>query len=182
MKTKKFAALFLIIAVGLTLTGCFGVSNTFRHIRIALSDNLDCRFNKEFEFSVGPAGLMFASVFVNFADTDFNLDEMLDNVSGVQVGIYKPIDFDSDELSFSFFNEITPSLESNGWKNLVKTINGNELTGVFVKSDEENRPGCILVISFSGNELVLAEISGDLEKLVKTIMENEKFNFNITSR
>ena len=179
MKAKKIMSAFLLSVVGLSLSGCFGINNNFRNIRNSLTDNLDCRFRKEIEFSVGPAGIMFASSFVSFTDTGFDLEEMLDQISNVQIGIYEPLDFESGTVSFNFLKNITYDLRSCGWKSLVKSKSGNELTGIYIKQDEEENPESLFVIAFSPEKLIMVEVNGNLKKLVETIAEEDEFRFDI---
>ncbi len=181
MKNKKLVVSVALVLTGFMLTGCFGVNTHFANIRSTFIDNLDCRFKKEIEFSVGPAGIMFAGAFVRFADENIELEEILDDVSRVQVGIYEPLDFIEEDLSIGMLNALTEDLLENGWSSLVKSISNGELTGIFMRTDDENNPVGILVISLSDDELVIAEISGDLEKLMETIAEKENFSFEITN-
>ncbi len=179
MKNKKLVVSTALILVGFMLTGCFGVNTHFANIRSTFIDNLDCRFKKEIEFSVGPAGIMFAGAFIRFADEDIELEEILDDVSRVQVGIYEPLDFIEEDLSIGMLNTLTEDLFDNGWSSLVKSISNGELTGIYMRTDDDHNPVGILVISLSDDELVIAEISGDLEKLMETIAERENFSFEI---
>ncbi len=179
MKNEKPRIVAVLILLGFVLTGCFGINTHFANIRSTFIDNLDCRFKKEIEFSVGPAGIMFAGAFVRLADEDIELDEVLDNVSSVQIGIYEPLDFTGEDLSIGMLNDLSVNLLEAGWRGLVKSIHKGELTGIYMRTDAENKPVSILVISLSDDELVIAEISGDVRKLMETIAEKENFGFEI---
>ncbi len=179
MKNKKFLVSAVLILSAFLLTGCFGINFRFANIRNTLIEDLDCRFNKEIEFSVGPVGIMFAGAFVRFTDEDIELEEILDGISRVQVGVYKPLDFIGDDLSLSVPDDLNRDLSDNGWKSIVKSTGGGELTGIYIKYNHE-KPVSMLIVSLTQKELVIAEVTGDLEKISEVIAENHIPEFSLS--
>jgi len=178
MKKIKLFSIIGLILLGLTSTGCIGVNKEFRNIRTQILDNLDDDFDRTIEFSVGKAGFFLASKFVKLADDNEdieNVDEMLKHVSNVNIGIYDRLSSSSKSVR-SLLNEVSSSMEDNNYSSVVKTIDGNEMVGIFIKDDDPEEITEMFAVILSDDELVMLKLNGNLNSLVETVIENEGFN------
>lgn len=176
LKVKHIIS-FLIIA--LLSTSCIGVNREFKNIRSQILDNLEDDFDREIEFSVGPVGFFVASQFVKFADTEENVDEMLSKVKNIHVGVYDRLSSFS-KPSLSLLKEIGNSIIDEEWKPLVKSINGNEMVGVFVKNFSEDDIEELFVVTLTDDELVLVKLQGSLGEIIEVVIRDHGHNLKIT--
>ena len=178
MEKIKLFSIIALILLGLTSTGCIGVNKEFKNIRTQILDNLDDDFDRTIEFSVGKAGFFLASKFVKLADDNEdieNVDEMLKHVSNVNIGIYDRLSSSSKSVR-SLLNEVSSSMEDNNYSSVVKTIDGNEMVGIFIKDDDPEEITEMFAVILSDDELVMLKLNGNLNSLVETVIENEGFN------
>ncbi|MCP5064412.1 MAG: DUF4252 domain-containing protein [Ignavibacteriae bacterium] len=178
MKNTKLFPIIALILLVLTSTGCIGVNKDFRNIRTQILDNLDDDFDRTIEFSVGKAGFFLASKFVKLADDNDdieNVDEMLKHVSNVNIGIYDRLTNSSKSVR-SLLNEVSNSMEDNNYSSVVKTIDNNEMVGIFIKDDDPEEITEMFAVILSDDELVMLKLNGNLNSLVETVIENEGFN------
>ncbi|MBU0561718.1 MAG: DUF4252 domain-containing protein [Bacteroidetes bacterium] len=168
MKNKIFLALITFMLIT-TLSGCIGVNRSFKHVRSNLFENLDMDYNREIEFSIGPAGLMLAGMIVRMTDVEEPIGEIISQISRVQVGVYKNEYTHSGKSDFEALKKLTDEMMENGWRYIVRTIDGNEMAAVFINEIEEDDEEIsqLFVIAINGEELVLAEIHGDLNDIVE---------------
>ncbi len=169
----KIRNIFVVLIAAFLLSGCIGVNRDFQKIRANILDSVDDEFQKDVEFAVGPGLIYFAGLFVRFAEEeDENIEEIFDNVSNVQVGVYNRSNYGSGEINLSYLKNVDSFLQSDGWEFLVKARDRDEISSVYVKAEGEDL-NSIFVIALSDDELVLAEISGDLDKLIEVIIREE---------
>ena len=178
VKKIKITAIMLIIA--LISTSCIGVNREFKNLRSQILDNLDDDFDRQIEFSVGPVGFFVASQFVKFADTEENVDEMLSKVKNIHVGIYDRLSNDSAP-SLSLLKTISNSIIDEEWKPLVKTIDGKEMVGVFVKEINEEDIEELFVVTLTNEELVIVKLQGSLGSIIEIIIREHGHNLKIES-
>ena len=182
---KRSRALIIIFSIfSLTmLNGCFGVNHEFKNIRNVLFSATDKEFNKEIEFSVGPAGLALAGMFVRFADDKDgrNVSEMIGDISRVQIGIYHNRDRFNSDINFNFLKEINNEMQGNGWQYIVRAVDHNEMTAVYVRTDEEENLREAFVIALSDEDLVFANIYGDLDGLIETAIRQNGIHFEMAN-
>jgi len=178
---KKLKINHIIILVVLTLfgTGCIGVNQEFKNIRSQILDNLDDDFDRQIEFSVGPIGFFVASQFVKFADTEENVDEMLSKVKNIHVGIYDRLSTFS-KPSLSLLKAISNDLIDSDWKSLVKTIDGNEMVGVYIKDQNPDDIEELFVITLTDDELVMVKLQGSLGSIIEIVIRDHGHNLRIT--
>ena len=178
MKNIKVIPIIALTLLGLMNTGCIGVNKEFKNIRTQILDNLDDDFDRTIEFSVGKAGFFLASKFVKLADDNDdieNVEEMLKHVSNVNIGIYDRLSNSSKSVR-SLLNEVSSSMEDNNYSSVVKTIDGNEMVGIFIKDDDPEEITEMFAVILSDDELVMLKLNGNLNSLVETVIENEGFN------
>ena len=177
MKRTKLTIILLTITI--LTSGCIGVNREFKNIRSQILDNINDDFDRQIEFSVGPVGFFVASQFVKFADTEENVDEMLSKVKNIHVGVYDRLSTFS-KPSLSLLKEIGTSIIDEDWKPLVKTIDGNEMVGVFVKNFSEDDIEELFVVTLTHDELVLVKLQGSLGEIIEVVIRDHGHNLKIT--
>ncbi|MCB9208483.1 MAG: DUF4252 domain-containing protein [Ignavibacteriales bacterium] len=178
MKSSNIKLVLLFVSIALISSGCIGVNREFKNIRTQILDNLDDDFDRKMEFSVGPVGFFLASQFVKFADTEENIDQILSKVKNVHIGIYDRLSSFS-KPSLSLLRSITNSIVKEDWKSLVKSIDGNELVGVYVKDQNLEDIEEIFIVTLTNDELVLVKLQGSLGSIIEIIVRNHGHEFRI---
>jgi hypothetical protein len=171
----------ILLAIILLFSGCIGVNREFKNIRSQILEHLDDDFDRQIEFSVGPVGFFVASQFVKFADTEENVDEMLSKVKNIHVGIYDRLSSFS-KPSLSLITEIGESIIDEEWKPLVKSIDGSEMVGVFVKNFNEDDIEELFVVTLTEDELVLLKLQGSLGAIIEVVVRDHGHNLRISDR
>jgi len=177
MKSKKIKFVMGTILVALLFTGCIGVDRGFRSIRDYVLDPANNQFEKEFEFSFGTVSITMAELVMNFSDVEEPIDEILSEVSNVQVGIYKNNSDVRINPSIEEAKFLTNKMKKAGWDCIVRSVDRDEMVAVFVKAhdDELNR---IFVISVNDEEVVLAEVLGNLHKVIEIAIREKGLDFS----
>ncbi len=177
MKTK-FTVIFLALVI--FSSGCIGVNREFKNIRSQILNNLDDDFDKQIEFSIGPVGFFIASQFVKFSYSKENIDKILSEVENIHIGIYNRLSTFS-EPSLSLINNIAESIIDNDWKPLVKSLDGKEMVGVFVKDFSEEDIEELFVVTLTNNELILLKLQGSLGKIIEIIVKDHGHNLKLSN-
>jgi hypothetical protein len=92
-------------------------------------------------------------------------EEILSSVSGVQIGIYKN-EFHENLPTKKLLKKIDKQMGKRGWKYIVKSYNYGEMAAVYINKDAEKMLRELYVISIDDDEMVLVQVSGDLEKVI----------------
>ncbi|MBN1301919.1 MAG: DUF4252 domain-containing protein [Melioribacteraceae bacterium] len=180
MKANNFIKAFCVIFLALTFTGCIGVNRSFKMIRQNLTESLDVRYEKQFEFSVGSAGLMLAGMIVKLSDVEEPVDEILSRVSLLQIGVYEKSRYGDLHATYEDLVSLTELMEMQGWEYLVRTVDDDEMAAVFVEKDceEFNR---IYVIAIEQDEMVLVEVHGDLAEIIEIAIREKGLHFEVAN-
>jgi hypothetical protein len=176
MRNKKFTILILLIAA-FGLSSCIGVNRGFREIRSNILANVEGDFEREIEFSIGSGLLALAGAFVSFADTEVDVEDMLDQIDRVQIGVFKNRDFREFSYSTRLLDDISQKMKEQGWSYIVKNKERNELAGIFVRENSDNELRQMFVIALERDELVMTEISGHINKLVEIAVRENGIKF-----
>ncbi|MBI9071206.1 MAG: DUF4252 domain-containing protein [Melioribacteraceae bacterium] len=182
MKTRIFQNIAIILIAGTMLSGCIGVNRDFKKIRNQVTNAFDSELSREFEFGFGSASILLASMFVNFAEPDEEIDigSMVGQLSRVQVGVYRCSDNNSDmSPNRKIINTLNDSMKENGWQYLVKSHSSRELALVYVKQDETESLRQMFVIALDGRELVMVEIHGDLDEMIEIAIRSQGLHFQV---
>jgi len=176
MKTKYY--LLPILLLPLLLNGCLGINEEFENVRdvVLLSSGND--YKSEFQFSVGSAGITVSNWVIDASSADDITSEILDDVSSVQVGVYKKLRGTSSP-DFQTLQEIEPEMQASGWRSIVRSYTDKELTGIYVRDDGEELLNRIFVISLEDDELILIEVEGDLREAMTTIIKEKEMKIDI---
>jgi hypothetical protein len=180
MNRKKIAQVLLLAMLSLSFTGCIGVNGSFKKIRNTLKNNLDLEYNKTVEFSIGRTGIMLAGMVVRFADTEEPIEDVLREVTRVQVGIYER-DYGDLNAKVENLNVLTAEMENQGWKYIVRSVQSNEMVSVFIREDDPEF-NQLYVVNVSDHEMVLVEIHGDLSKVIEIVLREKAFDVDFASK
>ena len=174
---RGYKKLFLVLLLGsFTLTGCIGVNRSFRSIRNHILSNVSVDYEREIEFSIGPAGIFLASMFISFAETEENVDDMLRQISRVQIGVYKNENRDKLSAGFSLIKSLSKNMEERGWTFIVRSMKEDEAAAVFIRTQAADEITQVFVIAIQEEEMVLAEVHGDLSDLIEIAIREHGLN------
>jgi len=104
---------------------------------------------------------------------------MIREISSVQVGIYNRIEGAKYKAGFNTLKSIDEEMQSNGWKYIVRTIDSNELTTIYISAEPEELLQKMYVINLNDEELVIVEVNGDLKKVISYAIEERSFNLKM---
>jgi len=179
MKTKSIILLIVTSFFLLTLTGCIGVNRQFSEVKNKIMGELGDDYKTEFQFSVCPALIHVSSLFVDLAADEEYIDDMLREISSVQVGVYNKVEDAEHSPDLSMLNSIDEEMRSNGWKYIVRTLESNEFTTIYISADPEELLEKMYVINLNDEELVIVEVNGDLKKVISYAIEERSFNLKM---
>lgn len=181
MNSKKIKALLSLFLLIFLLSGCFGVDRSFKNIRNYVLENTNSEYNTEYEFAIGSAGISLASLVVSFVDTEEPVDEILSEISNVQVGIYNNQDSSTITTDYEGLRKITDLMEHAGWEFIVRSVDRDELTAVFVRvyQGQFNR---VFVVSVNEEQMVLAELYGDIDKIIEIAICEGNLDIELASQ
>jgi hypothetical protein len=175
---KNKIILLPILFLPLFLSGCIGINEEFAEIRNEVLDNLDDEFRSEYQFSVGSVGITVSSWFVDAAAEEDLAGDILDDVSSVQVGVYKKIR-SAKSPDITTLRELEDEMIQKGWKSIVKNCEGDELSGIYIRSNPNETLDRLFVISLNNEELTLVEIEGDLKEVISTVIREKGMNIHM---
>jgi hypothetical protein len=179
MKTKSIILVVLISFFLTTLTGCIGVNRQFSEVKNKIIGELGDDYKTEFQFSVGSAAITISSWFVDLAADQKYADDMLREISSVQVGVYNRIKGTKHKADLSTLNSIDEEMNKKGWEYIVRTIDNDELTIIYISADPEELLEKMYVINLSNEELVIVEVNGDLKKVISYAIEERNFDVKL---
>ncbi len=178
---KKFLTIspFIIILFSSTLfVGCFGVDGNFSRLKNKILSFTDNSYYTDVELSIGSFGISIAKIAVKMDDNDQDAREILDNISHVQVGVYKSHKGCTLDNGFQLLQDINSHMNENGWQYVVRSRNNNEVTGVYVKVNNSSELKELFVVSLNRHELTLVEVKGNLDKVLETAIREKGFNLS----
>jgi len=175
MKISRKFIYLITFPLLILLTGCIGVNKQFGEVKDKIMGELGNDYKTEFQFSVGSAAITVSSWFVDLAADEEYIDEMMREISSVQVGVYNQIEGSDAKADFNTLKSIDKEMSSKGWKYIVRTIDNDELTAIYISADLEEMLNSIYVINLSDKELVIIEVNGDLKKVISYAIEERNF-------
>ncbi len=175
MKAKYFLIPVILILSSSVFTGCIGVDNDFREVKSLVMNSTNEKYYKDVEFSVGPLGLSLARLIVKLNDDDEEAEIILNNISEVQIGVYKKSNLDYKHYDYSFFKDIDNKLREENWHFIVKHVERNELTGIYVKYQDEDI-NKLYVINIENDKLSLVRVEGNLENIITYAIKDKGFD------
>jgi len=129
-------------------------------------------FEKLISFNLGKGSMLFIKGIVSFAGDSVEDEDIdiLDSLKDIKVGIYESREVVS-EKSFNALGNIRGLLEDRGWDLLIKAHESDEYVLVFYQIEDEFLDS-LLVIVLEDNELVIVEMSGDLERIIENSLRD----------
>lgn len=170
-------AVFLLLLI--SFSGCIGVNQEFKEVRNLVYDILGNDHKKEIEIGLGAAGLSFAGTMVRFVENEHMPADILSHLSSVQFGVY--INYRSSSLGMNSdkIRVFCSSMQNEGWKYIVKVVDVDEVSMVFIDNDLSEGVKKMLVINSDNREMVIAELKGDLEEIVAEVIKNKQMGIKI---
>ncbi len=176
MKTKSITIIISVSLLLIFLTGCIGVNRQFSEVKDKIMGELGNDYKTEFQFSVGSAAITISSWFVDLAAEQDYIDDMMREISSVQVGVYYKVEGSDAKANFGTLQSIDEEMNNNGWKYIVRSIDNEELTAIYLSDDPEEILNRMYVINLSDEELVIIEVNGDLKKVISYAIEERNFH------
>jgi len=175
IKTSRIFRFIITFFLLILFTGCIGVNRQFGEIKDKILRDLENDYKTEFQFSVGSAAITISSWFVDLAVNEEYIDDMIREISSVQVGVYNKIEGSDARADFSTLKSIDKEMNSKGWKYIVRSIESDELTAIYISAEPEEILNSMYVIILSDKELVIIEVNGDLKKVLSYAIEARNF-------
>ena len=158
---RKMLLILPVILLGFVTSGCYQVNGEFLELKNEILSSTGSSYNRDVEFALGKASISIVRAFASLDNKD---DEIIKNISGIQIGVYKRIRL--DEGDSNLFQRINDRLENNGWKYFVREKDHNEMNIIYYRSNDEETLGAMFIISLDKEKLTLVEIRGDLRRIV----------------
>ncbi len=175
---QKTILISLIIASSILFLGCFEVDGNFKKIKNDILSSAENKFYRDHEFAIGKAGISLASIAANLDDEKNEAKEILNNLSKIQIGVYKCRDRVKLSDDYSLLQRIDERMKNVGWEYIVKSREDNTLTGIYVKRNDGNKLREFFVISLDKNKLTLIELKGELDKVLSSIIRERKIELS----
>ena len=178
----KIKSITLIISVSLLLfflNGCISVNKQFSDVKDKIIGGLGNDYKTEFQFSVGSEAITISSWFVDLAADQEYADDMLREISSVQVGIYNRVEGSNAKADFGTLQSIDEEMNIKGWKYIVRSVDGNELTAIYLSDDPGEILNKMYIINLSDEELVIIEVNGNLKKVISYAIEEKEFDIKM---
>ena len=179
MKTKSITIIISVSLLLIFLTGCIGVNRQFSEVKDKIMGELGNDYKTEFQFSVGSSAITISSWFVDLAAEQDYIDDMMREISSVQVGVYYKVEGSDAKANFGTLQSIDEEMNNNGWKYIVRSIDNEELTAIYLSDGPEEILNRMYVINLSDEELVIIEVNGDLKKVISYAIEERNFQFDM---
>lgn len=179
MKTSRIFIYVVTFFFLILLTGCIGVNRQFSEISDKIIGGLDNNYKTEFQFSIGSSAITISSWFVDFAADEEYIDEMMREISSVQVGIYNRLETIYNETTLTTLQSIDEEMRIKGWKYIVRSVDNNELTAIYLSADPVEILKKMYIINLRDEKLVIIEVNGDLKKAISYAIEERNFRFKM---
>jgi hypothetical protein len=168
----------LLVAVIFLSSGCIGINRNFKEVSSNLINKFGNDYHREIELSVGPFVINLASWVVNLSEEDEIVDDLMRQVSNVQVGVYT-LTKDRRKGKHDVMEKINDEMQSRGWRYIVRSYSDDELTAVYVSKEPDMFFRKMFVITHDSEQLVLVEVEGNLDRLIELAIRDKKFEFDM---
>ena len=175
MKFKFSIIILIALSSFLLLPACIDINKEFSELTDRIINNMDDDYKTQFQFSVGSTAIEISSWFIDFAANEQYIDEMMSEISSVQVGVYNRVKGPNTKVDYSTLESIDEEMDSKGWKYIVRMIDNDELTAIYVSSDPDSILNNMYIINLNDNELIIVEVNGDLKKVISYAVEERHF-------
>ena len=179
MMSSRIFIYTIIFFLLILLIGCIGVNRQFGEVKDKIIGELGNDYRTEFQFSVGSSAITISSWFIDLAANEEYIDDMMREISSVQVGVYNRVEGSDAKANFGTLQSIDEEMNNKGWKYIVRSADNEELTAIYLSDDPEELLNKMYVINLSDEELVIIEVNGDLKKVISYAIEERKFNLKM---
>jgi hypothetical protein len=179
MKIKRLTLILSVSLLLLSLNGCIGVNRQFSEVKNNIMGAVGNNYKTEFQFSVGSSAITISSWFIDLAADEEYIDEMMREISSVQVGVYNIVEGSAAGSNFATLQAIDEEMNNKGWNYIVRSADGNELTAIYLSDDPGELLNKMYVINLNDEELIIIEVNGDLKKVISYAIEEKEFNIRI---
>jgi len=179
MKIKSITPILFVSFLIFFLTGCIGVNRQFGEVKDKIMGELGNDYKTEFQFSVGSSAITISSWFVDLAANEEYIDDMMREISSVQVGVYNKVEGSDAKANFGTLQSIDEEMQNKGWKYIVRSVDNEELTAIYLSDNPGELLNKMYVINLSDDELVIIEVNGDLKKVISYAIEEKKFDLKM---
>lgn len=179
MKIKSITLILSVSLLLLSLNGCISVNRQFSEVKNKIIGELGNDYRTEFQFSVGSAAITISSWFVDLAANEEYIDEMMREISSVQVGVYNRVEGSDAKANFGTLKSIDEEMHNKGWKYIVRSVDNEELTAIYLSDDPGEVLNKMYIINLSDEELVIIEVNGDLKKVISYAIEDRNFDLKM---
>ncbi len=176
MKTKSITIIISVSLLLIFLTGCIGVNKKFSEVKDKIMGELGNDYKTEFQFSVGSETITISSWFIDLTADEEYIDEMMREISSVQVGVYNKVEGSDAKANFGTLQSIDEEMHNKEWKYIVRSIDNEELTAIYLSNDPGEILNKMYIINLSDEELVIIEVNGDLKKVISYAIEERNFH------
>ena len=76
-----------------------------------------------------------------------------------------------EDIQSDIFIPFEERMKNKSWTRLVKIIDHNEKTFVYVNIEDLDRIKDVFVLSFDNDQLVMVEVHGNLDKIVEQVIK-----------
>lgn len=179
MKIKSITLMVSVSLLILFLNGCLGVNSQFSEVKDKIIGGLGNDYKTEFQFSVGSEAITISSWFIDLAADEEYIDEMMREISSVQVGVYNKVEGSDAKANFGTLQSIDEEMNNKGWNYIVRSVDDSELTAIYLSDDPGEILNRMYIIILSDEELVIIEVNGDLKKVISYAIEDRNFRVGL---
>lgn len=159
------AKCLLLALTGTFVFGCASVDGNFCRMRDLVVQSTGAReVVTEFQIGLGPGLLWLGGTVARLASGDDEVAGLLLDIHAVQVGVYRLHGETSHVRALP--TDLVRRLAKRGYEPIVTVSGKREATLVFARMRKE-RLQALVVVALDGEELVLAEVRGRLERVVQ---------------
>ncbi len=157
-----------VIAAGIILCGAV-VSSIAAFTSFNLTGDIleqlePAEFKSVLKLNLGNGSLSLLRGIIGLADDADDL-EQLANIKSLKLGVFETTAM-NDLNVHQGMKRIRNRLETAGWDLFIKAVEPDESVQIFFHVDDEDTISLLLVV-LSNEELVVAEIGGNLEQIIK---------------
>lgn len=175
MKLKLNILIILSLFSFFLLPSCIDINKEFSEVTDRIIRNIGDDYKTQFQFSVGSTAIEISSWFIDFAANEEYIEEMVRELTSVQVGIYKRVESSNKKAAYSTLESIDEEMKSRSWRYLVRTIENDALTTIYISEDPALMLKKMYVVNLHHNELIIVEVNGDLKKVISYAVEERHF-------
>lgn len=176
VKTGRLILTGFVLFSAVLFTSCIGVNSQFEEVKDKIMGKLSEDYKTDFQFSIGSAAIHVSSWFVDLSADQEHLDDMMREISSVQVGIYDKVKNANTPPDFNTLRQIDYEMQSNGWKYIVRSIEDGGMSLIYLSANPEEMLKTMYVVNLNDDELIIIEVNGNLKKVIEYAIEEKNFD------